>query len=54
MDDDGDGDDDLVAVNRTAAATSSTGLLQTLFVVAVALMIAVQPQAYREVAVLLG
>jgi hypothetical protein len=27
---DGDGDDDFVAVNRTAAATSSTGLLQTL------------------------
>ncbi|MEX0589315.1 MAG: AI-2E family transporter [Cyanobium sp.] len=30
-----------------------TGLLQTLFVVAVALMVAVQPTAYREVAVLL-
>ncbi|MEX0588407.1 MAG: AI-2E family transporter [Cyanobium sp.] len=31
-----------------------TGLLQTLFVVAVALMVAVQPTAYREVAVLMA
>jgi len=35
------------------AGNLGAGLLQTLFVVAVALMIAVQPQAYREVAVLL-
>jgi predicted PurR-regulated permease PerM len=35
------------------AGNLGAGLLQTLFVVAVALMIAVQPQAYREVAILL-
>lgn len=35
------------------AGNLGAGLLQTLFVVAVALMIAVQPQAYREVVVLL-
>ena len=35
------------------AGNLGAGLLQTLFVVAVALMISVQPQAYREVAVLL-
>jgi predicted PurR-regulated permease PerM len=35
------------------AGNLGAGLLQTLFVVAVGLMIAVQPQAYRDVAVLL-
>ena len=35
------------------AGNVGAGLLQTLFVVAVALMVAAQPQAYREVAVLL-
>jgi len=35
------------------AGNLGAGLLQTLFVVAVALMVASQPQAYREVAVLL-
>ncbi|MFM1811923.1 MAG: hypothetical protein RLZZ336_861 [Cyanobacteriota bacterium] len=35
------------------AENLGTGLIQTLFVVAVALMISTQPQAYREVAVLL-
>jgi hypothetical protein len=35
------------------ASGLGTALLQTLFVVAVALMVALQPTAYREVAVLL-
>jgi predicted PurR-regulated permease PerM len=35
------------------AGNLGTGLLQTLFVVAVALMVAVQPRAYRDVALLL-
>ena len=35
------------------AGNLGTALLQTLFVVAVALMIAAQPTAYREVALLL-